>query len=328
MQHWNSLEQARRAGPCRGGALAIGVFDGVHRGHAQLLQAARRVAGGHSAVAVTFFPHPAAVLRPEAAPPLLATLDRRLELLAEHGMDATLVLPFTRQLADWTPEEFVERLVDALGPHSVVVGEDFRFGARAAGDVELLRRLGERSGFAVTSVPAVTDAGRRISSSAVRELVRRGDVAAAGHLLGRAYELRGPVEHGQHRGRELGYPTANLALPPAVLVPADGVYAGTLEWPGQAEGRAGGEPAAISVGTNPTFAGTRRTVEAYVVDRTGLDLYDLPVLLRFTQRLRSMVSFSSVEDLCAQMAADVDSVRELGVRGRSGNATAPHAGRA
>lgn len=303
------------------GAVAVGVFDGVHLGHQQLLTRAAAVSSRHGRppAAVTFYPHPAAVLRPEVAPALLLPLEQRVELLLRHGMGAVLVLPFTREFATLGPEEFVTDVLLRLRPGTVVVGEDFRFGARAAGDVELLRRLGARCGFDVDAVPLVTEGAHRVSSSAVRRLVTEGDVSGAARLLGRPYDLHGTVVHGERRGRDLGYPTANLDVADAgsLLLPPDGVYAGTLAWQ-ESSGNAAEHPAAVSIGTNPTFAGTRRTVEAHVIDRSDLDLYGQRVVLRLHRHLRGMVAFGSVPELCDQMAADVDLVRRMSAAAATG----------
>lgn len=287
--------------------VAVGVFDGVHRGHRTIVSRAVDAADalGASPVVVTFDPHPARVLRPDAAPLLLGSIDERVALLSGLGIQAVLVLGFDHDVAAWPAEEFVQRvLVDALHAQRVVVGEDFRFGHRAAGDVELLKRLGRVDGFDVEAVALVGD-GEPLSSTLVRRLVAAGDVAGANAALGRPYAVRGPVVRGDARGRQLGYPTANLALPPGLAVPADGVYAGWLV-------RADGSrfPAAISVGSNPTFSGADRRVEAHALD-VDLDLYDEPVAVEFTSRLRGMEKFDSVEELVAKMAQDVDQVRGL-----------------
>ncbi len=291
--------------------VTIGNFDGVHLGHRTLIERvvhrAREV--GAQSVAVTFEPHPIAVLYPERAPALVSSLGERLHLMQEVGLDAALVLPFTRELAAMSPREFVQRVyVEALHAQAVVVGRDTRFGARNEGDVNTLRELGGEFGFDV-EVVADVGKGHRYSSSEVRELITGGEVDVAARLLGRLHTVTGMVVHGAERGRGLGYPTANLAADSDGLVPADGVYAGWLT-------RASGVrlPAAISVGSNPTFDGTERTVEAYVLDRTDLDLYDEIVSVQFQQRLRGNVKFDSVEDLVVQMRADVDRTRDLLVK--------------
>ncbi len=295
--------------------VTVGTFDGVHRGHQHLVgrAVARARALGVAAVAVTFHPHPAAVLRPERAPTVLAPLERRLDLLAELGLDAALVLAFTRELAAEPPGQFVDEvLAGPLRARAVVVGEGFRFGHRAAGDVALLAALGRERGFDVDAVPRVGDERGGWSSSLVRRLVADGDVVGARRVLGRDHRVEGLVVHGDARGRTLGYPTANLAAEPAVggaAVPADGVYAGRLTVLGPQPSAP--LPAAVSIGTNPTFGGTSRRVEAYVLDRTDLDLYDRRVAVDLVELLRPTLAFASVEELLAQMALDVDRARAV-----------------
>lgn len=290
--------------------VVVGNFDGVHLGHRHVLARAREIADerGRSVVAVTFDPHPMAVLRPEHAPTSLTTLAVRADLLADAGADCVLALPFDREVAAWTPEEFVERvLVDALHAGAVVVGANFRFGNRAAGDVATLRAAGERYGFAAEGIPL--DGGPQVwSSTYVRMSLAAGDVAGAAEALGRPYAVRGTVVRGDQRGRELGYPTANVPTPVTTAAPPDGVYAGWLRRLDTGEVF----PAAISVGTNPTFEGVRgRRVESYVLDRTDLELYGVEVEVSFVERLRGMVAFDSVEALVEQMADDVRRAREL-----------------
>ena len=287
---------------------SIGVFDGVHRGHQSLLAVARSRADelGLPLVAVTFDPHPMAVVGPRVAPPSLASIDRRTELLREHGSDAVRVLAFDEPMSMLTPDGFVaDILVGELHAKEIVVGADFRFGHRAAGNVGSLQTLGHRLGFGVTAVPLVGDEVERWSSTYARALVEGGDVDRAGDVLGRDYALDGTVVHGDHRGRELGYPTANLEWVDRPVVPADGVYAGWVQ--------AGPDrwPAAISVGTNPQFAGLDRRVEAYVLDRNDLDLYGHAVGVSFTRRLRGQRTFESVEALIAQMGDDVARARAI-----------------
>lgn len=321
MLRWNAVDEIPDdLGGC---AVTLGNFDGVHRGHqavlAELVMRAR--ADGVPAVAVTFEPHPLAVLRPDAAPPMVGTLTQRLELLEAADLDAVLVMEFTHELAAWTPEQFVRR-VFCRGLHArvVVVGQDTRFGARNAGDVTTLRELGADCGF---DVVVVNDRGDRAdateatrwSSSQVRRLVAEGDVALAAHVLGRHHEVAGVVVHGDHRGRSLGYPTANLCQDPEGLIPADGVYAGWLvRCAAPADDPDRRMPAAISIGTNPTFDGHQRRVEAYVLDRLDLDLYGERVSMEFVERLRPTYKFSGVEELLEVMAGDVrQSRRILGV---------------
>jgi riboflavin kinase/FMN adenylyltransferase len=290
--------------------VVVGNFDGVHLGHRHVLARAREIADEHGqpVVAVTFDPHPMAVLRPEHAPTTLTTLDVRAELLGEAGADAVLALPFDRSVAAWTPEEFIERvLVSALHAATVVVGANFRFGNRAAGDVATLREAGERFGFAAEGI--ALDGGPQVwSSTYVRMSLSAGDVAGAAEALGRPYAVRGVVVRGDQRGRELGFPTANVPTPAMTTAPPDGVYAGRLRRLDTGELF----PAAISVGTNPTFDGVRdRRVESYVLDRTDLELYGVEVEVSFVDRLRGMVAFDSVAALVEQMKADVERAREL-----------------
>jgi len=288
--------------------VTVGNFDGVHRGHRAVLERARHLAdrGGNDVVAVTFDPHPMAVLRPDHAPAMLTGLEARAELLGDAGVDAVLAVPFSRDVAAWAPLEFVDRvLVEALHASAVVVGANFRFGARAAGDVALLREAGAERGFAVEGVEL--DGGPQVwSSTYVRTCLAEGDVAGAAEALGRPFAVRGVVVEGDRRGRDLGYPTANVPVLPGTAAPADGVYAGRLrrvdsgeEW-----------PAAISVGTNPTFEGTReRRVEAHALDRDDLELYGVEVEVAFVERLRGMAAFDDVDALRATMADDVRRTR-------------------
>ncbi len=298
--------------PC---VVTLGNFDGVHLGHRAVLTAL--LDAGHAlglpSVAVTFEPHPVAVLHPERAPELLAPGPLRDDLLATTGIDGLLVLAFTREFAALTPEEFVQQVfVDALGAKAVVVGEDTRFGVRNSGNVDTLRELGDRYGFEVVALADVGE-GQRWSSSGIRGALRAGDVAAAAAVLGRPHRVVGTVVHGHHRGRELGYPTANLSSDTQGLVPTEGVYAGwltRLDLPHEAMDRT--LPAAVSIGTNPTFDTLdRRTVEAYVLDRTDLDLYDERVMVEFVEHIRPTLRFESVEELCAAMARDVDRCRDI-----------------
>ena len=308
MQIWRSLEEVPSdLGPT---VVVVGNFDGVHLGHRHVVNRARERAAARSltVVAVTFDPHPMAVLRPEHAPTALTSLEVRAELLADAGADAVLALPFDRDVARWSPEEFVRRvLVDGLHAATVVVGANFRFGHRAAGDVATLRETGERYGFTAEGI--ALDGGPQVwSSTYVRMSLAAGAVAAAAEALGRPYAVRGVVVRGDQRGRELGFPTANVPTGALTAVPPDGVYAGTLRRLDTGETY----PAAISVGTNPTFDGVReRRVESYVLDRTDLDLYGVEVEVGFVDRLRGMVAFESIDELVEQMRADVDRARAL-----------------
>ncbi len=303
---WGS-EPPEGCAPC---VVTIGVFDGVHLGHRVVVGRAAELARsfGLPCVALTFDPHPSEVVGRGDPVVRLSTVEHRARLLGAAGADAVWVLPFTRELSQESPEQFVEQvLVSRLRPRAVVIGANFRFGHRAAGDAGTLRELGERFGFAVEAVTLASGGHEpEWSSTAVRAHLAEGDVAAAGRVLGRLHRVEGTVVHGDHRGRELGYPTANLGADPRAAVPDDGVYAGWLV-------RAGGErlPAAVSVGTNPTFDGQQRRVEAYVLGRTDLDLYGERVAVEFAERLRGMERFGSVDELVAQMAADVSAARAV-----------------
>lgn len=309
MQIWRSVSEVPAA--LGRTVVSVGNFDGVHLGHRHVLSAAREEAdrlGVGAVVAVTFDPHPMAVLRPEHAPPTLTSISTRARLIAECGVDALLVLPFDRSVAALTPEQFVQQvLVDALQARSVVVGANFRFGARAAGDVALLGELGRDLDFEVVGVPL--DGGPQVwSSTYVRQCLACGDVSGASEALGRPFTVRGVVVEGDKRGRDLGFPTANVPTPADGAAPADGVYAGWLTRLDTGERF----PAAISVGTNPTFDGDReRRVESYVLDRDDLDLYGVEVEVAFVERLRGMVAFEGVEALVETMRDDVRRARDL-----------------
>ncbi len=281
----------------------IGVFDGVHRGHQLVLAHAAESARRRDArvVVVTFHPHPTAVLAPGHVPPMLVTLERRIRLLRDHGADDVHVLQFTRELSLQTPQEFIEEvLIGELAAQQIVVGRNFRFGHRAAGDAEMLRRYG----LEVDDVALLTDGGT-ISSTMVRDFVVHGQVDSAAAALGRLHLVEGPVVRGDARGRAMGFPTANVAVDEGIAVPQDGVYAG---WLTRAEGHR--VKAAISVGTNPTFDGVERRVEAYAIDvGHDLDLYDEHVIVEFAARLRGMERFDGVDALVEQMHRDVDVTR-------------------
>jgi riboflavin kinase/FMN adenylyltransferase len=299
--------------------VAIGKFDGVHAGHRAVLERAMVDAAGTGAkvVAVTFDRNPLAVLRPELCPESLIGVTQKAQLLAETGIDATLMLHFDEELASLSAREFVERvLVGALGVQTVLVGSDFRFGHRGAGNPELLRELGGELGFRVDVVDDVRaiEGDRRVSSTWIREVLTEGDVTTAAKLLGRPHSVWGEVVHGLKRGRSLGFPTANLSTDLEGFIPADGVYAGWLIEQGSTDGLRPGirHPAAISVGTNPTFDDVPvRQVEAYVLDETELDLYGQSVEVQFVARVRGMVAFDGVDSLVAQMTDDVARVRGL-----------------
>jgi riboflavin kinase / FMN adenylyltransferase len=299
--------------------VTIGVFDGVHRGHQRIVSRAAAIGDetGLPLVVVTFDPHPDEVIRPGSHPPLLCTPRYRTELLGRLGADAVCVLPFTREFSQLSAEDFVKSvLVDSLHAAAVVIGENFRFGHRAAGNVALLGELGEKYEFAAEGVPLLADRGVVVSSSWIRDLLAAGDVAAAARDLGRPHRVEGIVVRGHERGRALGFPTANAEPPPHTAIPADGVYAGwlvSLDTGGPATGYRELErwPAAISVGTNPTFEGADRSVEAYALDRDDLDLYGMHVAIEFADRIRGQVKFGSVDELVEQMHRDVEVTRTV-----------------
>lgn len=292
------------------------MFDGVHRGHAQLIDRAVEQARhrGVPCVLLTFDPHPAELVRPGRHPAQLTTLARRADLVEELGADAFCVLPFTHELSRLSAEGFVHQvLVERLHALAVVVGRSFTFGHKAAGDVALLTRLGDRYGFGVDGEALLSDNHVTFSSTYIRSLVDAGDVAAAAEALGRPHRVEGVVVRGDGRGRVLGYPTANVAPPMHSAVPGDGVYAAwfTVLGHGPVVGSVvPGEryQAAVSVGTNPTFSGRARTVEAFVLD-TEADLYGQHVAVDFVARLRGMARFESVDELLVAMADDTRQAR-------------------
>jgi riboflavin kinase/FMN adenylyltransferase len=311
MAVWHApAEVPRDLGPS---VITIGVFDGVHRGHQAVVGRAAAIARRLAVpvVVVTFDPNPVVVIRPEAAPPALLPVRTRVELLIAAGANHVLVLPFGRERSEQSAEDFVrEVIVGLLHAKAVVVGGDFRFGHRAAGDVGLLERLGKEHDFVVERVEPQGDARvERWSSTYVRERVADGDVGDAALALGRPFRVEGVVVRGHERGRALGFPTANIPAQPAGVVLADGVYAGwltRLDVPGAQRW-----PAAVSVGTNPTFGGGERTVEAYVIDRDDLELYGIPVAVEFVGRIRGQARFDTVEALVERMHADVEQARLL-----------------
>ncbi|MFE1321815.1 bifunctional riboflavin kinase/FAD synthetase [Kitasatospora phosalacinea] len=310
MQRWHGLEEI--PGDWGRSVVTIGSFDGVHRGHQLIINRVVELAGelGAKSVVVTFDPHPSEVVRPGTHPPLLAPQPRRAELVEQLGVDAVLVLPFTAEFSKESPEYFVRSvLVDALHAKAVVEGPNFRFGHRAAGNVELLAELGRADDFTVEvvdlQVRGTAGDGEPFSSSLCRRLVATGDMTGVAEILGRPHRVEGEVVRGAQRGRELGYPTANVDTVAHSAIPADGVYAGWLTADGETM------PAAISVGTNPTFDGTARTVEAYAIDRVGLDLYGQHVAVDFLAWLRGMEKFDSIDALLERMAEDVKRARDL-----------------
>jgi riboflavin kinase / FMN adenylyltransferase len=291
----------------RGGVVTIGFFDGVHRGHRQIIgrAVARARETGEPAVVLTFDPHPSEVVRPGTHPALLTTPRYKAELLAEVGVDVMCVEPFTLEFSRLTPAGFVHGiLLDRLAASAVVVGENFHYGHKAAGDVASLTRTGAEFGFAVEGVPLLRDGELLISSTHIRTCIHRGDVAAAAHALGREHRVEGIVVRGDARGRTIGYPTANLATTPHAAIPADGVYAGHTVRGGRRY------QAAISIGTNPTFEGRERRVEAHLLDFDE-DIYGEYLAVEFTGRLRGMVRFDSVDELIDQMKKDVDQTRRM-----------------
>ena len=284
-----------------GHALAIGTFDGVHLGHRAVIEMARALAGADGKVtAVTFWPHPQSVFDPHGAPLLLQDANARRDALLAAGANEIVELNFTVSLAAMSPRDFVEEILLSLNPSATVVGANFTFGARGAGTPQTLAELADGR-FEVDTAPLVTVGGQTVSSSAIRAMVLQGDASGAACLLGRDFSVRGEVVHGDHRGRQLGFPTANLTPPTGLVTPADGVYAGwlrRLDEPG-----AKPAPAAISVGDNPTFHSSRR-VEAHVLG-ADLDLYGVSVEIGFAAWLRPMVTFNQIDELVAQLGADV-----------------------
>jgi riboflavin kinase/FMN adenylyltransferase len=307
MQRWRGYE-AVPAGWGRS-VVTIGVFDGVHRGHQEVIGHAVKQARerGLQSVVVTFDPHPAEVVRPGSHPAVLTEPGRKAELIEELGADALCVVPFTPDFSRLTPDAFVhDVLVEHLHSAVVVVGENFRFGHRAAGDVTLLEQLGHRFGFAVAIPPLVATGDTVFSSTYIRACVAAGDVAAAAVALGRPHRLEGVVVRGDLRGRELGFPTANLLHERHAAVPADGVYAGWCHPRADRERR----PAALSIGTNPTFAGRERRVEAHLLDFDG-DLYGERIALDFVAYLREQRTYDTVEPLVAQVHEDIAQTRRV-----------------
>jgi len=286
--------------------VVIGVFDGVHKGHQLLLNRAKEIADGRPIIALTFDPHPTTVFAPDKAPTMLTTLADRVELLKIHNADQVAVMKFNEKFAAMSPEEFVETvLVNQLKASTVIVGKNFTYGHKAAGTVETLITSGVAHNFTVDVQELKADTAV-ISSSHIRALVNEGKVEQARELLSRPHRLDGVVVHGEKRGREIGYPTANLGNIDGQTIPADGVYAGWLTvginfW-----------PAAISIGTNPTFEGVRgRQVEAYALDQEGLELYDKNASIEFGWYLRPTLKFDGLEPLLEQMKKDCDKAREL-----------------
>ena len=284
--------------------VVIGVFDGVHKGHQAVLNRAKAIAGDEKIIVLTFDPHPVSVFAPDRTPTLLTILTDRIELLKIHNADQVAVMKFTPEFAAMSPEDFVKKiLVQQLSATKVVVGKNFTYGHKAAGNIESLKAHTEFETIVLDLAPSE---GEVVSSTRIRKLIVEGDVEKARELLTRPHRLDGIVVHGEKRGREIGYPTANLGDLQGQTIPSDGVYAGWLSvgidrW-----------PAAISIGTNPTFAGIRaRQVEAYALDQVGLDLYTKPATIEFGWRLRDTLTFDGLEPLLVQMAKDCAQAREL-----------------
>ena len=284
--------------------VVIGNFDGVHKGHQQILNRAKEIAGDEKIVALTFDPHPVSIFAPERTPTLLTILSDKIELLKIHNADQVAVIKFTKEFAAMSPEDFVKKvLIEQLKASKVIVGQNFTYGFKAAGNVETLSQNTE---FETIVLDLQSNAEEAISSTRIRTAVTNGDVEAAREMLTRPHRLDGIVVHGEKRGREIGYPTANLGSIDGQTIPADGVYAGWLtvgidRW-----------PAAISIGTNPTFAGDRgRQVEAYALDQVDLDLYSKSATIEFGWRLRDTLKFDGLDPLLAQMAKDCAEARRL-----------------
>lgn len=291
-----------------GSVVVIGNFDGVHTGHRRLLQLAREHQPGARVIAVTFWPHPVSVVRPGREPRLLTDPSRRTELLAASGADEVVVVPFSTEISQWSPAEFVDRVLRPLEPLRVLVGEGFTFGHRAAGTpVTLAAELGPET--VVESVPLLGSGDLPVSSSRIRQALACGDIDVATALLGRPYCFSGVVVVGDQRGRGMGFPTANLLVPESMAVPGDGIYAGWLTVPRGSD--AGRHPAAISVGTNPTFDGTQHRIEANVIGRDDLQLYGVEIEVEFTAWIRGQVRYTGTADLVAQIRQDVAQITGL-----------------
>jgi riboflavin kinase / FMN adenylyltransferase len=316
VQRWRGLEAT--PGDLGRTVVTIGMYDGVHRGHQTLIGSAveRARALRRPCLLLTFDPHPAEVIRPGSHPAILTSMDRKAELVAELGVDAMCVLPFTQEFMRLAPETFTHTvLVEHLHTAQVVVGENFTYGHRASGNVETLAVEGRRFGFAVEPLPLAEDSSDgeavAISSTYIRACVAAGDMVSAARALGRPHRVDGVVVRGDRRGKAMGFPTANVESPPFTAIPADGVYAGHLVTRDPRSGASRERfPAAISVGSNPTFQGSRRTVEAYVLDYDD-DLYGEHVGIEFVQRLRTMAAFADTDALLAAMHKDVSDTRSI-----------------
>ena len=284
--------------------LALGIFDGVHAGHQQIIKTAKHLG---EVTVMTFDPHPTSVVAPERTPSQLISIKDRIELLKQVGATHVEVVNFNKDFSQLAPDQFIEDvLLGRFKAEHVVIGENFNFGFKAQGSPKYLSEVGPKYGFGVSIVKLQEERGSTISSTRIRSLIIDGEIERANELLTRRFYLKGPVVHGEKRGREIGYPTANLGLSPLSTIPADGVYAG---WLSVGESR---WAAAISIGTNPTFPGVRgRQVEAYAIDQVGLDLYDQEAKIEFGFRLRDTLKFDDLPALLAQMKKDCDLAREL-----------------
>ena len=284
--------------------LAVGIFDGVHAGHQQIIATAKHLG---EVTVMTFDPHPTSIVAPERTPSQLISVKDRIELLKLVGATHVEVVNFNKDFSQLSPDQFIEDvLLGRFKAEHVVIGENFNFGYKAQGSPKYLSEVGPKYGFGVSIVKLQEERGSTISSTRIRNLIIDGEIERANELLTRRFYLKGPVVHGEKRGREIGYPTANLGLTPLATIPADGVYAG---WLSVGESR---WAAAISIGTNPTFPGVRgRQVEAYAIDQVGLDLYDQEAKIEFGFRLRDTLKFDGLAPLLEQMKKDCDQAREL-----------------
>jgi riboflavin kinase/FMN adenylyltransferase len=285
-----------------GATVIIGIFDGVHKGHQAIIKRALDL--NNPVVALTFHPHPAAIVAKDKAPTELLTLSERVHQLLTHGVTSVAVIDFTEDFSKLTPDHFIEEVLkEELAAKALVIGSNFRFGVKASGDAQYLK---EKAGVPVTALDLESELGNSVSSTRIREAIVGGNIEIARELLTRPHQLVGPVIHGEKRGRQIGYPTANVQVETNATIPSDGVYAGWLtvgthRW-----------PAAISIGTNPTFDGVRgRQVEAYALDEKDLDLYDKVAKVEFGWRLRDTIKFAGLDPLLAQMKIDCDKAREL-----------------
>ncbi len=284
--------------------LAVGIFDGVHAGHQQIIATAKHLG---EVTVMTFDPHPTSIVAPERTPSQLISVKDRIELLKQAGATYVEVVNFNKDFSQLSPDQFIEDvLLGRFKAEHVVIGENFNFGFKAQGSPKYLSEVGPKYGFGVSIVKLQEERGSTISSTRIRSLIIDGEIERANELLTRRFYLKGPVVHGEKRGREICYPTANLGLTPLATIPADGVYAG---WLSVGESR---WAAAISIGTNPTFPGVRgRQVEAYAIDQVGLDLYDQEAKIEFGFRLRDTLKFDGLAPLLEQMKKDCDQAREL-----------------